>query len=203
MTAPAYAGERATRVVDSINSARHNHGLRALTVRSDLTAVATRQAQRMADQNRLFHNPNLTSVIPHWLAVGENVGVGSTAGAITRAFMGSPEHRSNILSSDYKEVGVGIAYAHGLLWVVEDFRLPDATLAARNHHSTRVTSHRLPMLRLGSRGSLVAWVQHRLHVSADGIFGPVTRHAVIRFKRAHHLHPTGVVGRRAWHALGR
>jgi peptidoglycan hydrolase-like protein with peptidoglycan-binding domain len=47
----------------------------------------------------------------------------------------------------------------------------------------------------------VALVQRKLHVAADGIFGPRTKRAVVRFQRAHHLAATGVVGAATWRAL--
>jgi cysteine-rich secretory family protein/putative peptidoglycan binding protein len=220
--APAYASADSARSVflHSINSARAAHGLHALHVRSDLTSVAQHQAQRMADRRTLFHNPNLTSDIRHWLAIGENVGEGGRAKAIARAFLNSPEHRSNILGH-YSDVGVGTVIAHGKVWVVEDFRKPTARFGAAERGtattsstapakstdtSTRTTTRTassLPTLRYGDRGRLVAWVQGRLHVRQDGIFGPITRAAVIRFKRNHGLRPDGIVGHRMWRALGR
>jgi hypothetical protein len=62
-----------------------------------------------------------------WQSLGENVGSGLAAGAIAAAFMGSTEHRVNILSPVFKQVGVGVVAANGLLWVTEDFRQPVAT----------------------------------------------------------------------------
>ncbi len=58
------------------------------------------------------------------------------------------------------------------------------------------------VLRTGSRGPAVTALQTRLHIEADGWFGPQTRSAVNRFKRAHHLPADGVVRRAAWRALG-
>lgn len=61
----------------------------------------------------------------------------------------------------------------------------------------------LPMLAYGSRGHSVAVVQRDLHISADGIFGPQTRGAVIAFQRAHGLLIDGIVGPQTWGALQR
>lgn len=59
------------------------------------------------------------------------------------------------------------------------------------------------MLRHGDSGPAVLAVQRALRVSpASGWFGPVTRAAVIRFQRAHHLPTTGNVGPLTWKALG-
>ena len=58
-----------------------------------------------------------------------------------------------------------------------------------------------PVLRLGSRGPLVAEVQKALHVRPDGVFGRQTRAAVIAFQKAHGIPQTGNVGPLTWKAL--
>lgn len=99
--------------------------MRAYAVRGDLTAVARNHASRMAARRSYYHNPNLGSEVSGWQAVAENVGKGSDAGSLHRAFMASSGHRRNILSSTYTEVGVGTATdSGGTLYVVQIFRLP-------------------------------------------------------------------------------
>lgn len=64
---------------------------------------------------------------------------------------------------------------------------------------------KLPNVHLsyGSTGTRVTAVQRRLTVQpVSGWFGPLTRAAVTRFQRAHHLRPSGAVGPRTWLALG-
>ena len=58
-----------------------------------------------------------------------------------------------------------------------------------------------PLLRIGSQGSAVVALQRKLHISADGEFGPQTRRAVLAFQRSHRLAADGVVGPRTWGAL--
>src|SRR5204862_1717148 len=56
---------------------------------------------------------------------GENVGVGPNVDSLEDAFMNSPEHRANILDSDYTEIGIGTAVGKdGRLYVTQDFRQP-------------------------------------------------------------------------------
>ena len=56
------------------------------------------------------------------------------------------------------------------------------------------------VLRLGDRGPEVTFIQNRLqqlrylNQSADGVFGPATRDAVIQFQRDYSLTPDGIVG---------
>jgi peptidoglycan hydrolase-like protein with peptidoglycan-binding domain len=57
------------------------------------------------------------------------------------------------------------------------------------------------VLKIGEHGPAVAKLQHLLHVSADGIFGDQTLHAVQKFQRAHHLDVDGIVGSHTLHAL--
>lgn len=63
-----------------------------------------------------------------------------------------------------------------------------------------------PMLRVGSRGAAVSTLQQQLNsagaaVTADGVFGPGTRHAVVAFQQAAGLTPDGVVGPQTWQRL--
>jgi hypothetical protein len=58
----------------------------------------------------------------------------------------------------------------------------------------------------GSTGTSVKLIQAALnrygaHLVVDGIFGPLTRAAVIRFQRAHGLEADGIVGPITWRAL--
>ena len=58
------------------------------------------------------------------------------------------------------------------------------------------------VLKRGSRGPLVAQVQQKLGVPADGVFGPQTGHAVRSFQARKGLTVDGVVGSQTAHALG-
>lgn len=57
-------------------------------------------------------------------------------------------------------------------------------------------------IKLGSRGTDVVYLQQRLGIGADGIFGPLTRRAVIAFQKSRLLAADGIVGPRTWAALG-
>lgn len=62
------------------------------------------------------------------------------------------------------------------------------------------------IVRIGSRGSAVQKVQARLvnagyYLIIDGVFGPATQGAVMRFQRAHRLAVDGIVGPQTWAAL--
>lgn len=59
-----------------------------------------------------------------------------------------------------------------------------------------------PTLRLGSKGAAVKALQGKLGIRKDGIFGPKTRQAVIRYQRGHGLAADGIVGSKTRSKLG-
>jgi soluble lytic murein transglycosylase-like protein len=65
--------------------------------------------------------------------------------------------------------------------------------AARTSHAT---------LKRGAHGAAVARLQRKLHVTADGEFGPGTVRALKRYQRRHHLRATGAADARTLRALG-
>jgi len=120
----AYASD-ASSLISMTNSARASKGLPSLSSKSDLASVALKQAKRMAEAGKLFHNPNLSSDVSGWRYVGENVGYGSSAAKIHSALMNSAPHRANILDRDYTQVGVGaVRDDNGRLWIAQVFRKP-------------------------------------------------------------------------------
>ncbi|MDR0383998.1 MAG: peptidoglycan-binding protein [Christensenellaceae bacterium] len=56
-------------------------------------------------------------------------------------------------------------------------------------------------LRFGSRGENVRYLQQRLGINADGIFGTQTANAVTNFQRRNGLTPDGIVGPATWALL--
>ena len=122
--APTYAAVEPgieSEFVSLTNSARGSRG--RLVVDSELTSIARRWSQRMASENRLAHNPNLSrEVSQDWQKLGENVGTGDNAPQIHDAFMNSPAHRANILDPEFTHIGVGVERgSDGRIWVTEVF----------------------------------------------------------------------------------
>src|SRR5205807_505814 len=60
---------------------------------------------------------------PNWTTYAENVADGATSSADTmfQNYMNSPEHRSNILDSHMRYVGVGVVFTGSLAWNTLDF----------------------------------------------------------------------------------
>ncbi len=103
---------------------RASAGVPRYALAADLVDVARNHAEKMAREQRLHHNDQLGNQVQNWEAVGENVGKGGTVDDIHRAFMESSSHRSEILSTRFTQVGVGVVERDGVMWVVEVFRLP-------------------------------------------------------------------------------
>ncbi|HEX4700107.1 MAG TPA: CAP domain-containing protein [Actinomycetes bacterium] len=178
-----------------INQARAERGIPRLAVSAALVRVARGQAARMADQNLLYHNPNLTTEVTNWRWVGENVGYGPDALTVVVAFMESAPHKANILDRDYTQVGVGAVTVGDRVWVAEVFRRP-----LRVSTTPRLASFQ-HTLRLGSNGAAVSRIQARLHLSQTGYYGTYTKAAVSRFQRSLGWRGRGNCGPHTWHRL--
>ena len=131
MAAPGASASTAGSFVSLVNSARASAGLHGYAVSSQLAGVAQGQAQRMASQQRLYHNPGLASQVTSWKYVGENVGYGPDVSTLFSAFMHSPAHKANILDHDFTQIGVGAVTVNGTIWVSMVFRDPLHSTASR------------------------------------------------------------------------
>jgi hypothetical protein len=97
--------------VASVNAVRANAGLPPLEVDGELTSVARGWADRMASENRIWHNPDLGGQVgAPWIKLGENVGTGMEVSAVMDAFVNSPAHYRNIVDADFDYIGVGVTY---------------------------------------------------------------------------------------------
>lgn len=116
---------------EQVNAERSAAGLPGYEGAADLVEVARRHSARMASEQRLYHNPALSSEVQDWQAVGENVGVGSSVDSIHQAFMASQTHREVILSSTFTQVGMGVYVDDdGGIWVTQVFRKPQSAAPA-------------------------------------------------------------------------
>jgi uncharacterized protein YkwD len=110
-------------VVSELNRVRAARGLRPLRPTPALTASARRHSAQMGARG--FFDHKSADGTPFWRrierfyagrgfrswAVGENIFWQSpttiTAITVVRSWMGSPSHRANMLSRDWRDVGVG------------------------------------------------------------------------------------------------
>lgn len=119
---------------------------RALPLRWNerLAAVARAHSLDMLNQGYFAHeDPQGRSVAKRveaagmeWQAVGENIAIYGSVARAEAAFMNEPRfsknHRSNILSSGYTDVGIGIVQGRdGRLYITQDFCASPARPDAR------------------------------------------------------------------------
>lgn len=57
------------------------------------------------------------------------------------------------------------------------------------------------ILKINSRGEQVKVIQEYLEITADGIFGPITHQAVLKFQKENNLIVDGIVGPQTWEAM--
>lgn len=99
------------------NQERQKEGNSSLVLNESLTQAAAQKAQDMFEYNYWAHN-SPTGKTPwvfikssgyRYVYAGENLARGfSTASDVVKAWMASPEHKANMLSSNYKDVGFAV-----------------------------------------------------------------------------------------------
>jgi uncharacterized YkwD family protein/spore coat assembly protein SafA len=103
-------------VIRLVNEIRGQNGLSALQTNWELSRIARYKSQDMAN-NRYFSHTSPTYGTPFQMikafglsyrSAGENIAYGQTTPqAVVNAWMNSSGHRANILSTSYKQIGVG------------------------------------------------------------------------------------------------
>lgn len=107
-----------------LNQERTAAGLAPLAQVADLQAIARQHSQTMASQNKLYHNPSLSTQVTSWSRLAENVGYGGGAETVHLALMASPGHKANILDRGVSQMGIGVVWSGNRLWVTQVFRQP-------------------------------------------------------------------------------
>lgn len=109
-----------------INGERARHGLHAVKLQGDQTKAARKHSRLMIRDRCFAHEcPGEAELVSrmqradylpcncYW-GVGENLGYGERAygspKSIMRAWMNSPEHRTNILNGNYRDIGIGVIW---------------------------------------------------------------------------------------------
>lgn len=110
-----------------VNEKRENYGLEPLEISADLSAKARVKAQDMDKNNYFSHtSPTYGSPFAMMQAMGvtyrsaaENIAMGyRTAEAVVNAWMASPSHRANILSTRYDTLGIGFSDGYWAQWFI-------------------------------------------------------------------------------------
>jgi len=114
-----------------VNNERSSRGLPELRFDPLLRAMARAHSQKMIQENKLGHDfPGYNTLANraaqaglHFSVIGENVASGDTF--IMRFFheqlMSSPGHRENILSANFRQLGIGIGLRRNVYYVTQEF----------------------------------------------------------------------------------
>jgi len=125
-------------IVAQINAVRAGESLPGLRVDAGLQTKARSWAQTMADKGTIWHSVLSDGVTARWERLGENVGLGCAIDSLRRAFVASPHHYANLVSPDFRWIGVGVVRdPTGTLFVAEVFM---QTFAAARAQAPAVTS---------------------------------------------------------------
>lgn len=111
-----------SQAVKATNNRRAEHGAHRLSAKAPcLKKYAQAQAQRMANQRRMFHQ-DVQKVLNHCgqARVGENVGYGYWSGyaIVNKGWMHSPSHRANLLDRRFRVVAVAARRGSNGKWYV-------------------------------------------------------------------------------------
>lgn len=110
-----------------VNEHREDNGLEPLTISSDLSVKARVKSTDMLENNYFSHiSPTygspfalMKSLGITYRTAGENIAMGyKTAEAVVNAWMNSPSHRANILSSNYTSMGIGHVNGYWTQWFI-------------------------------------------------------------------------------------
>ncbi len=128
--------QAARSIIALTNAARGKHSLPALSVDSLLTLSAERYAEAIAREEPFDHTDadgstfiDRTEAAGYlsWSFLGENLATGigpADPAAMLTAWMNSPGHRRNLLSTELQEVGVGCyvrSVPNSRYWCVQEF----------------------------------------------------------------------------------
>ena len=135
---------------------------------------------------KIAHNDGTTSYYLHmsslWVVAGQRVAQGNVIGK-----------SGNTGNSTGPHLHFSFANAKGVLIDPETVLGKGAPVATPSRRT----------IKFGSRGADVVYLQTKLGVRPnDGIFGPITRRAVISFQKSRGLVADGIVGPKTWAAIG-
>src|SRR4051812_44670406 len=114
---PLHLSRAERSLVTAINSARASAGVPPLRATGSLTSAASWQSQVLAQAGYLDHtSPDGSTLIDrltrarwHGSTAGEDLAVAPTPSDAVEMWMQSPGHRENLLSPQFRTVGVGMA----------------------------------------------------------------------------------------------
>jgi uncharacterized protein YkwD len=108
-------------VYDELMADRGANGLSELPVQAQAQRKAQAWAEKLAAEGKLYHSTLSDGIDVRWCSIGENVGYGPSVPAVQDAYMASPGHKANIISTKWNGVGVGYAKSGKRVHTVQVF----------------------------------------------------------------------------------
>lgn len=109
----------ASKITSATNTVRHKHSLPKLRANDCVKRFAVRQARRMANQERMFHQ-RLGPVLEKCglRKAGENVAYGFPTGkaVVYLGWLPSPSHLANILDREFRLLGSAARRSDSGVW---------------------------------------------------------------------------------------
>ncbi len=135
-------------IIDFTNSEREKNGLDTLSISNILASAAQEKAQDMISRGYFEHTgPDgkkpwdwIKNAGYSYIYAGENLAIDfRSAEGVVKAWMESEAHKDNIIDSDYKEIGIGVAQGDykgkNSIIVVQMFGSPDNKVKSQNSSS--------------------------------------------------------------------
>lgn len=143
MAAPAPAGAATAdelRVLQLANQVRASAGARPLVLDEALSVTARRWAATVAAAGRISHNPDLPLTTSGPTAIAENVVVGTNIQLAHDALVASRTHYVNMVNPTVTQVGIGVAWAGGMVYVVQNFLIVRGATVPTSPPATSATT---------------------------------------------------------------
>ena len=109
------------RILSLTNSVRAAAGAGPLVLDEGLSITARRWAAAVAAAGRITHNPDLPVTTSGPTAIAENVAVGSSIQLVHEVLVASRSHYVNLVNPTVTRMGIGVVWAGGLVYVVQNF----------------------------------------------------------------------------------
>lgn len=158
------------------------------------------------DPNGLGYNGTgyTGTLLSHGVAISKEQ---ATGGDVIVYGSGTGDHTALVIEggSDPLTVSHGQQGDPSIMRVSQDGRQPQRFLrfdTTKGSHPTQPQAKHRTTIQQGAHNADVVYLQQRLGLPADGLFGPQTSNAVRAFQASHGLTVDGVVGVATWYALG-
>lgn len=137
------------KVLDLVNKQRTKYGLSKLKMTTSLLNVANRRAAELSvyyAHQRPNGENNAFSMYKWKHHVSENIAINQTsAQEVVDAWMGSPSHRKNLLSSKFNSIGIGCFKVDGIYYW-EQFFVDNKASANCKKPANKMTTYTIPTM---------------------------------------------------------